>query len=65
LNIESLGTRLRLERFKRNMSQEQVCEKLNMTVRTLGNIENDKGNHRKSTLKRLTDFYEMDPEKVE
>jgi transcriptional regulator with XRE-family HTH domain len=65
LNIESLGTRLRLERFKRNMSQEQVCEKLNMTVRTLGNIENDKGNHRKSTLKRLTDFYGVDPEELE
>jgi transcriptional regulator with XRE-family HTH domain len=65
VNIESLGARLRLERFKRNMSQEQVCEKLNMTVRTLGNIENDKGNHRKSTLKRLTDFYGVDPEELE
>ena len=65
MNNESLGTRVRLERFKRNMSQEEVCEKLHMTTRTLGQIENDKGNHRKSTLKKITDFYGMDPEKVE
>lgn len=64
MNNESIGTRLRLERFKRNLSQEQVCEKLDMTVRTLGNIENDKGNHRQSTLKKLTDFYEIDLEEL-
>lgn len=63
MNNESLGTQLRLERLKRNMSQEQVCEELNMTTRTLGNIENDKGNYR-STLKKLTDFYGIDPEKL-
>lgn len=64
MKIEGLGTRLRLERFKKNLSQEQVCEELNMTTRTLSNIENDKGNHRQSTLKKLTDFYEMDPEEL-
>jgi len=65
MNNESLGTRLRLERFKRNMSQEEVCERLHMTTRTLGQIENDKGKHRQSTLKKLTDFYGIDPEEVE
>lgn len=64
MNNESLGTQLRLERLKRNMSQEQVCEELNMTTRTLGNIENDKGNYRGSTLKKLTDYYGIDPEKL-
>jgi transcriptional regulator with XRE-family HTH domain len=64
MNNENLGARLRIERFKRNMSQEQVCEELNMTTRTLGNIENDKGNHRQSTLNKLIDFYELDPEEI-
>lgn len=46
------------------MSQEQVCEELNMITRTLGNIENDKGNHRGFTLKKLTDFYGINLEKL-
>jgi transcriptional regulator with XRE-family HTH domain len=65
MNNESLGTQLRIERFKRNMSQEKVCEELNMTTRTLGNIENGKGNPRQSTLNKLIDFYELDPEELE
>ncbi|MBT2661965.1 helix-turn-helix transcriptional regulator [Bacillus sp. ISL-45] len=64
MNNESIGTQLRLERCKRNMSQESVCEKLNMTTRTLSNIENDKGNPRQSTLNKLIDFYELDPQEI-
>ncbi|MBT2680070.1 helix-turn-helix transcriptional regulator [Bacillus sp. ISL-35] len=65
MNNESLGSQLRVERCKRNMSQEKVCEELNMTTRTLGNIENDKGNHRQSTLNKLIEFYELDPDELE
>jgi transcriptional regulator with XRE-family HTH domain len=64
MNSEGLGARLRLERLKRNMSQEQVGEELNMTTRTLSNIENDKGNHRQSTLIKLIEYYELDPEEL-
>lgn len=56
---ESIGTQLRLERFKRNLTQAQVCKELGMKVSTLSQIENDKGNSRKSTLNKLIKFYEM------
>lgn len=65
MNNESVGTQLKFERCKRNMSQEKVCEELNMTTRTLINIENGKGNPRKSTLNKLIDFYDLDPEELE
>lgn len=58
--MESLGTRLRVERLKRNMSQEKVSEKLNMVIKTLSGIENDKGNHRQSTLNKLAELYGVD-----
>ncbi|ESU31299.1 hypothetical protein G3A_17475 [Bacillus sp. 17376] len=55
--IESLGTRLRIERFKRNMTQGQVCQELKMKVSTLSQIENDKGVHFDSTIRKLLKFY--------
>ncbi|MCM3573265.1 helix-turn-helix domain-containing protein [Mesobacillus subterraneus] len=57
---ESLGTRLRMERFKRNLTQAQVCKEIGMKVDTLSQIENDKGTHFDSTLQRLLDYYEID-----
>lgn len=64
MNSESIGEKFKRERLKRNMSQEAVSEQLNMKVRTLGNIENNKVNPRESTLKKLTDFYGIDPDKL-
>ncbi|MBT2661966.1 helix-turn-helix domain-containing protein [Bacillus sp. ISL-45] len=55
---ESLGTILRMERFKRNLSQEQVCEAIQMNIKTLSKIENDKSVNGK-TIKRLIDYYEL------
>jgi transcriptional regulator with XRE-family HTH domain len=57
---ESLGILLRLERFKRNMTQAQVCREISMKVRTLSQIENGKGNHFKSTIQRLQNYYNLD-----
>lgn len=54
---ESLGTRLRIERFKRNMTQKEVCRELEMKVFTLSQIENDKGIHFDSTIRKLVGFY--------
>jgi transcriptional regulator with XRE-family HTH domain len=59
MHPESLGNRLRMERYKRNMTQTQVCIELGMKVTTLSLIENDKGNPRKSTIKRICDFFGM------
>lgn len=56
---ESLGTILRMERFKRNLSQVQVCEAIQMNIKTLRRIENDKSVNGK-TIKRLIDFYELE-----
>ncbi|MCM3663435.1 helix-turn-helix transcriptional regulator [Mesobacillus subterraneus] len=47
-----------MERFKRNLTQEQVCEALQMNIKTLSRIENDKSVNGK-TIKRLIDFYEL------
>lgn len=59
---ESLGTRIRLERFKKNMTQAQVCKEVGMKVNTLSQIENDKGIHYESTIKKLTDYFGIDSE---
>jgi transcriptional regulator with XRE-family HTH domain len=56
---ENLVTRVRLERFKRNMTQAQACKELGMRVGTLSHIENDTGNPRKSTIKKLCNIYGM------
>ncbi|WP_285856886.1 helix-turn-helix domain-containing protein [Mesobacillus subterraneus] len=58
MHPESLGEILRMERFKRNLTQEQVCEALQMNIKTLSRIENDKSVNGK-TIKRLIDFYEL------
>lgn len=55
---ESLGVILRIERFKRNLTQEQVCKDLQMKVSTLSRIENNKS-VRGTTIKRLLNYYQM------
>jgi transcriptional regulator with XRE-family HTH domain len=53
----SLGEHLRILRFTRNLTQQEVAEALNMKVRTLSRIENGVGNPRRETLQKLADFY--------
>lgn len=61
---ESLGTRLRNERFKRNMTQTEVCKELKMKVNTLSHIENDKGKPYKSTINKLINFYGLNSDEI-
>jgi transcriptional regulator with XRE-family HTH domain len=61
MHPESLGAILRMERFKRNLTQEQVCKALQMKLETLSKIENNKSMNGK-TIKRLIDYYEMNNE---
>jgi transcriptional regulator with XRE-family HTH domain len=63
LHPESLGAILRIERFKRNLTQEQVCEAIQMNIKTLRRIENDNSVNGK-TIKRLIDFYGLENEKA-
>lgn len=63
MHPESLGAILRMERFKRNLTQEQVCEALQLKVSTLSRIENNKS-VRGKTIKRLMDFYKLTDEKA-
>lgn len=56
MHPESLGAILRMERFKRNLTQEEVCQAIQMNIKTLRMIENDKSVHGK-TIKRLLDYY--------
>jgi transcriptional regulator with XRE-family HTH domain len=58
MNPESLGAILRMERFKRNLTQQEVCEAIQMKLSTLSKIENNKI-VRGSTVKRLMDFYDL------
>lgn len=53
---ESLETILSMERFNRNLTQEQVCEALQMNMKTLRRIKNDNSVHGK-TIKMLIFFY--------
>jgi transcriptional regulator with XRE-family HTH domain len=52
---ESLETILSMERFNRNLTQEQVCEALQMNMKTLRRIKNDNSVHGK-TIKMLIVF---------
>jgi len=58
MHPESLGAILRIERYKRNLTQEQVCKDLQMKVSTLSRIENNKS-VRGASIKRLINYYQM------
>lgn len=58
MHTESLGAILRMERFKRNLTQEQVCEALQIKIATLSRIENNK-NVSGRTIKRSVNFSDL------
>jgi transcriptional regulator with XRE-family HTH domain len=58
---ESLGDILRLERYKRNLTQEEVCKALEIKLNTLSRIENNKS-VRGTTIKKLLSYYQMSKE---
>ncbi|MBT2642914.1 helix-turn-helix transcriptional regulator [Bacillus sp. ISL-41] len=55
---ERLGDILKMERYKRNLTQEEVCEALDMELDMLNKIENNKS-VRGSTIKKLLNYYQM------
>ncbi|MCM3575978.1 MULTISPECIES: helix-turn-helix domain-containing protein [Mesobacillus] len=58
---ESLGDILRMERHKRDLTQEKVCEELGLKLDTLKRIENSKS-VRGTTIKKLLNYYQMKKE---
>lgn len=56
--MKCLGDILRMEREKRNLTQEKVCEDLQLRLNTLNRIENNQS-VRGTTIKRLLNYYEM------
>jgi len=60
---ESLGAILRMGRFKRNLTQQEVCETIQMQLSTLSRIENNKSVRRK-TIKKIMEYYGLTEEKA-
>ncbi|WP_079504932.1 helix-turn-helix domain-containing protein [Mesobacillus jeotgali] len=58
---ECLGDILRMERHKRNLTQEKVCEDLGLRLNTLDRIENNKS-VKGTTIKKLLNYYQMSKE---
>ena len=57
----NFGEKLREQRKKRNLSQEQLAEVLDVTVRTLGNYENGKSHPQDRKIYfRLAEYFGMD-----
>ncbi|WP_257535873.1 helix-turn-helix domain-containing protein [Mesobacillus foraminis] len=53
----NIGNKLRMLRFMKNLTQKEVADALNMKVATISRIENNIGEHRMSTIKKLVDFF--------
>ncbi|GAM15075.1 hypothetical protein SAMD00020551_3231 [Mesobacillus selenatarsenatis SF-1] len=50
-----------MERYKRSLTQEKVCEDLDIKLNTLSRIENSKS-VRGTTIKKLLNYYQMSKE---
>ncbi|MEW8970770.1 helix-turn-helix transcriptional regulator [Mesobacillus jeotgali] len=61
MSHESLGDILRMERLKRDLTQEKVCEDLGLKLNTLNRIESSKS-VRGTTIKKLLNYYQMNKE---
>ena len=61
MSHESLGDILRMERLKRDLTQEEVSEDLGLKLNTLNRIENSKS-VRGTTIKKLLNYYQMNKE---
>lgn len=54
---ESIGTKLRLMRFAKNITQKEVAEKLGININTVSAYENDKIKHEIGLVKRFIKLY--------
>lgn len=58
--MESIGNKLKIARFKKNLTQREVQELSGITIVTLSNIENGKVKHPQGdTVKKLCKLYKI------
>lgn len=53
----SLGANLRIQRFKKNLTQEEVAKAIGTSHSMVGKYERNKTRPRIGTLQKLADFY--------
>ena len=59
LDLVKLGQKVKFERMKRNLSQEQLAELSNLSVHGLSNIETGKTDIRYTNLLQIAKAFEM------
>jgi transcriptional regulator with XRE-family HTH domain len=55
--IITIGDKLRLLRYERNITQKEVSLATGLKVVTIGRIENSVGGVRKNSIEKLTNYY--------
>lgn len=55
----TIGARLKYERKKRGWQQEELAEISNVAIKTIGQIENFKGNPTLKTIDRLAKVFDI------
>lgn len=59
IDLIKLGQKIKFERIKRNLSQEQLAELSNLSVHGLSNIETGKTDVRYTNLLQIAKAFEM------
>ncbi len=59
VRLLELGHKIRLERMKRNISQEQLAELANISTRTVSDIERGITDIRYTNLLQISEAFEM------
>lgn len=59
VRLLELGHKIRLERMKRNISQEQLAELANISTRTISDIERGITDIRYTNLLQISEAFEM------
>ena len=64
IKLLELGNKIRLERMKRNMSQEKLAELANVSIRTVSDIERGLTDIRYTNLLQIAKAFEMSVSKM-
>ncbi|MEE3348479.1 MAG: helix-turn-helix transcriptional regulator [Candidatus Gastranaerophilaceae bacterium] len=59
IRLLELGHKIRLERMKRDISQEQLAEKANISIRTISDIERGITDIRYTNLFQISEAFNM------
>jgi len=60
----TIGARVKEERRKRGLEQEELAQVSNVATRTIGQIENFKGNPTLKTIDKLAKAFKMELEEL-